>query len=953
MAHLTTPSVGRQIESLFDGGSVAGLTDRQLIERFYLHRDHTAESAFAAIVQRHGPMVLHVCRQLLADHHHSEDAFQAVFLVLARKARSIRDPDLLGNWLYGVALRTARKAKIRLARQRRNLEDDAMAGRDLASPDTFEPAAPPADQPALAREQVEALHDELKRLPKSFRLPVVLCYFEGLTLDEAARRLRWPAGTLRSRLARAREKLRRSLTRRGIVLTSAALATALNPRPASASISSPLCRLTTKAAIDFAAGQALSASAMALTLAQEVLRAMLFHKLRLTVLTVLLSGALATGAGFLSRSLAMKNEPQKPPAGPQLQAAAKPDNAGEAPVQAPAPGRMFVIGRVLDPEGKPLSGVPVDLVGQTRKVLEAADEMLGANVLLGQGATDVHGRFRLDASRTSSLHFYHMFLLAAAPGGFGWADLNLDAGQPAAEIRLKPEQLIRGRLVDIHGQPAAGVGLRVDHFGQAANLGRSPDIWLGNHRPAGARTWPLPIKTDDQGRFTFRGLGRGLGVWFAVHDRRFAPQGFGVATDDRDGPKEVTQALQPPRIVEGRVIVAETGQPIQGAVVELSGAKLRTDETGRFQARPSPPDRFSSGDRFGVTVFPPVSQAYLVSRAEFAWTKGAVKKEVEIKVPRGVLIRGKVTEEKTGRALAGASVMYLAIQGKPEHKGSWDAAVASQNDGSFEIVVPPGKGHLVVFGPTSNYILDVIGEETLFQGQPGGRRNYAHQIIAYEVKAGDSPHAIDAALRPGKTVKGRVVGPRGETVENAAILTRAYIEPLNWDWRCDMQPRARDGFFELHGLDPEKSVPVYFLDLDHEWGAAVELSGKQAAQEVTIRLQPNGQAKARFVKPDSKPIAKMLPQIEIVVTPGPIVRRGALSADSARLLQVDSKHYWRPNRLVTDENGRITFPDLIPGALYRISDFSPSQGWQVRRDFTVKPGETIDLGEILIETPRS
>src|SRR5882724_5901090 len=126
MAHPVSGSVARQIESLFDGGSVAGLTDRQLLERFNTRRDSAGEAAFAALLAEHGPMVLDICRQLLGDRHHAEDAFQAVFLVLARKARSIRDPDLLGNWLYGVALRTARTAKLQLARRRKIDEGDAM-----------------------------------------------------------------------------------------------------------------------------------------------------------------------------------------------------------------------------------------------------------------------------------------------------------------------------------------------------------------------------------------------------------------------------------------------------------------------------------------------------------------------------------------------------------------------------------------------------------------------------------------------------------------------------------------------------------------------------------------------------------------------------------------------------------------------------------------------------------
>ena len=107
MANVTTQSVVRQIESLYGGGSITGMTDRQLVERFVMGRDSAGEDAFAALVARHGPMVLGVCRTLLGDRQHAEDAFQAVFLVLARKARSVRNPELLGNWLYGIALRTA------------------------------------------------------------------------------------------------------------------------------------------------------------------------------------------------------------------------------------------------------------------------------------------------------------------------------------------------------------------------------------------------------------------------------------------------------------------------------------------------------------------------------------------------------------------------------------------------------------------------------------------------------------------------------------------------------------------------------------------------------------------------------------------------------------------------------------------------------------------------------
>ena len=168
IAHLASGSVVRQIGSLFDGGTVVGLSDRQLIDRFVTRRDAAGEAAFAALVARHGPMVLHVCRQLLGDYQHAEDAFQAVFLVLARRARSVRDPDLLSHWLYGVALRTARKAKVGLARQHKYERSKAMSGANLVS-------GAPAYRSAIDREQAELLHDEIERLPKDFRLPIVLC----------------------------------------------------------------------------------------------------------------------------------------------------------------------------------------------------------------------------------------------------------------------------------------------------------------------------------------------------------------------------------------------------------------------------------------------------------------------------------------------------------------------------------------------------------------------------------------------------------------------------------------------------------------------------------------------------------------------------------------------------------------------------------------------------------
>ncbi len=358
-----------------------------------------------------------------------------------------------------------------------------------------------------------------------------------------------------------------------------------------------------------------------------------------------------------------------------------------------------------------------------------------------------------------------------------------------------------------------------------------------------------------------------------------------------------------------------------------------------------------------MSAFPPEDQPYLAREDRFAWTKGTVKKSLDIQLPRGVLIRGKVTEQGAGRPLAGASVQYLAARKPDGVTDGWQAVVASTDDGSFQIVVLPGKGHLFVYGPTPDYVLEAIGSRLLYNGQPGGQRSYAHKIIPYEFKAGERPEAIAAALRPGKTVRGRIVGPQGQTVDKAEIVALLHFNYSHLEWRGDITVHARDGRFELHGLDPEKPVHADFLDADHEWGATIELSGKQAGEELTIRLQPCGTAKARFVGPDGKPVARIFPYFEILGSPGRDAgsrdpkEQAMLAADAAYMPNVDRKHYW--GGPFTGADGRITLPDLIPGATYRISDTSdrPERGVRVRKDFTVKPGETLDLGDILVEKP--
>src|SRR5262249_24070680 len=187
-------------------------SDAQLLERFALHSD---EAAFEALVRRFGPMVWGVCRRVLTDEHAVEDAFKATFLVLVRKASSIRKREVVGSWLYGVAYRTATKARLNAA---------GWYAREKRIPKMV--AADPARETA-APDSRSVLDEELSRPPAKYRDPLVLCYLEGHTNEEAARKLGCPCGTIFTRLARARDRLRDRLTRRGVALSAAALATAL------------------------------------------------------------------------------------------------------------------------------------------------------------------------------------------------------------------------------------------------------------------------------------------------------------------------------------------------------------------------------------------------------------------------------------------------------------------------------------------------------------------------------------------------------------------------------------------------------------------------------------------------------------------------------------------------------------------------------------------------------
>ena len=337
----------RDLDLIAGSGTVAGLGDVDLLERFIGGRDAVAEAAFEAIVTRHGPMVQGICRSLLRDPADADDAFQATFLVLVRKARSIRIKDSLRPWLYGVAWRVALKVQA-VARRRRSRETSGDLDRAI---DPREP-----DSSDLR----PILLEELERLPDRYRIPIVLFHLEGRTHEQVARELRCPVGTISSRLSRARDLLRSRLARRGLGLPVGVVTTALASRESWA-LPPTLLRSTVQAS----AGGVVSATVH--QLARGVITSMIVAKMKLAGL-ILLAGGLVVGAAAGAFSKFQKPEPEPkvgaralekpkgeatttraPIAPPQLVQEAEP-----APVEDDKPPRQASV------EAPALTGIAID-----------------------------------------------------------------------------------------------------------------------------------------------------------------------------------------------------------------------------------------------------------------------------------------------------------------------------------------------------------------------------------------------------------------------------------------------------------------------------------------------------------------------------------------------------------------------------------------------------------------
>jgi RNA polymerase sigma factor (sigma-70 family) len=275
-------SSARHLEVLFEAGTFAGVPDELLLKRFASGRDG---AAFEAIVARHGPMVFNVCRRALCERSDVDDAFQATFLILVRKAGAIHDPRRLGPWLYGVAHRVASRARAQSLRRRSH-----------ECPASFA-AATESHADIERRELLAALDEEVTHLPAKFRAAVVLCDLEGKTYEEAARHLDCALGTLKSRLASGRKRLRCRLMRRGFAPAAVTVVADIAKSSARAAVPARLSEITLSAALSSSTGRAVANSAAVTELVEGVLKAMFFSRFK-AIGAILLT--VATGATGLS-----------------------------------------------------------------------------------------------------------------------------------------------------------------------------------------------------------------------------------------------------------------------------------------------------------------------------------------------------------------------------------------------------------------------------------------------------------------------------------------------------------------------------------------------------------------------------------------------------------------------------------------------------------------------------
>ncbi len=672
-------------------------------------------------------------------------------------------------------------------------------------------------------------------------------------------------------------------------------------------------------------------------------------------------------------------------------ATASPAASATSPVTTAVPAAespkasSIVRGRVTGPDGKPVAGAAVAVTAM-KAAPRRGDAREPQGDVLGESTTEVNGSFAMSLTGASSkTHKFAMFTARAEGAAIAWHKVNLEAPVNEFDVSLPPASPVAFRLVDIEGQPADGA--RVEVSGVLVRV--SPEEEFPNEDGVGfingpntPKSWFAPLTADDKGRIEIPHVAENCGVSLKIAgDERFAPQDLAINTGqpeqrgERDGtyrPLVVNGVggdgatsipLAPAQLFTGTVTYEDTEKPAPHARViiwasqqekfgSMSSVTGQADAQGRYRISPNP------GVRFGVTAYPPDGTPYLArSAAEVRWQGGEKSREVDVTLPRGVLVRGHVVESGTSKPVAGASVQYVPERinntlAKNDLVTGWQGIQITGDDGRFDLAVLPGPGRLLAHGPEGEYVLQETSSRDLERGQPGGERNYAHAVQRIDPAAISDPQELTISLERGVTVIGELVDPAGAPIDQAVMVTRLTIRPFWIAWQG--QPvEVIGGHFEVGGLSPGREAPIHFLDARRKLGATLLTRAGMAPPRLV--MQPCGKATMRFVDDAGRPVAEHVPQVQIVVTPGvhefsDMARQaGTLAADADFIQNTDRLNH--PNYEKSDAGGRMELAALIPGATYRVASYGDG-GFEAPKDFVAEAGKTIDLGDIVVQPPR-
>jgi RNA polymerase sigma factor (sigma-70 family) len=878
-------------------------------------------------------------------------------LILAREAASLRRFGAVGAWIHGVAYHTALRVRERMARQRQR-EERHTPPKSHDSPDE-----------GILRDDVQAvLYEELHRLPEKLRIPLVLCNLMGRTQEEVARELGLHRTALSKRLRRAYSQLRQRLLARGIALSLILLASLLHEEGKAGSVPAELLLRTVRAALGTAPASTPALAAVAAGGTSGYLIGSVKTKYVLFTAILLLAG----GSYWAGRAWnAAKPERADAPAvlPPPEALAPTPRRANRTVPQA---GECISLkGTVVDAGGRPVPRAEVAACGLRSSRPGKRDVR---DEVLARGSTDEMGRFHLNVPQPESawsLRTAFVHLWAAAPGHApATFCLPWRPDPPPLEARLGQPEKISGRLIGVDGEPAVQVRVLVSQIG---------DIHLepiqGRRDGQGKlMLWPAPVTTDAQGRFELHGLNLEQSIGLCVCDDRYALRRL-VLEPGRWRGQEKTLRLAPARVLEGHVAAAG-GATLPAARLRVlvfdaarqplgSALDARADAAGAFRIH------LPSGDSYRIEAIAPDGAPYAGIARELRWPADTTRQELELRLPRGVLVRGLVRDADSGQPIPKAHVQFRPLDDTavlPEILTGLNNLARSDDGGSFRLVVPKANGFLLVHEPSGDYVT----EEWTGRLRGVSSQLHANRVLAMDAAFGPEVREVGVVLRRGVRIEGRIVRPDGEPAGDGAWICRGRTCP---EEPGEGQPQPYwNGRFVLRGCVPGRAYPVLFLDARHRLGVKVELLAVEDGKPVEVRLQPCGAAEVRFVDARGRPVAGYQPFLYVMVpsdragdeedgpepaaaethnryklcpdypdTP-PTGKLPPRTAEMHELDEFDLDHYRDGPR--TDAEGRVTLPALIPGVRYRMNHYLDAGGaW---REFETAAGQTLSLPEVVL-----